>query len=83
MTQSVEVLNPVYGAAEWIDMLNNVTNGTYTQSGLSRTLTLPGTGWTTGAILPDAGSSPVNSVWDIVDGENIVFIDAYETLSVP
>ncbi|MGA9354811.1 MAG: hypothetical protein WBV46_14065 [Terriglobales bacterium] len=82
VTQSVEVLNPVYGAAEWIDMLN-VTNGTYTQSGLSRTLTLPGTGWTTGAIWPDAGSSPVNSVWDIVDGENIVFIDAYETLSVP
>jgi hypothetical protein len=81
-TQSIEVLNPVYGAEQWIDMLN-VTNGTYTQSGQSRTLTLPGSGWTTGAIWPDAESPAVNSVWDITDGENIVFIDAYETLSVP
>jgi hypothetical protein len=79
-TQSIEVLNPEYGAEQWIDIFN-LTNGTFTQNGQSLTVTLPW-GWTSVGVWPDQQTPSVNSVWDITDGESVTFIDTYLTLNV-
>jgi|HubBroStandDraft_1064217.scaffolds.fasta_scaffold01012_8 hypothetical protein len=84
VNQAIEVINPEYGAEQWINILN-LTNGTFTQGGQSVTVTLPN-GWTSVGVWPDPPGQttpPVNSVWDITNGEEITFIDTYLTLNVP
>jgi len=104
MPGALLIYNPVYGAKQWISIVN-IVNGSSTHllvpikvggpivplkvggpilrplPEVTRTVTLPNS-WTSIGIWPDT-TTPIDSVWDITDGEAVTFIDEYHTLNVP
>jgi len=88
-SQAIEVLNPVYGVEQWINIFQ-LANGTSTIGGRSVTVSLPSSLGVSVGVWPDhtttatgQSTTPTNSVSDIADGDVLSFIDTYLTLNVP